>query len=63
VVLLIGRGDYPYINFKIIYDSKSFYNMASLLNSWEVRNPLMDYLSTKMKVDPQIGFYFDGRAR
>ncbi len=63
VDFLTGRGDSPYINFKIIYDSKSFYNMASLLNSWEVRNPLMDYLSTKMKVDPQIGFYFDGRAR
>jgi hypothetical protein len=63
VAFLTGRGDSPYINFKIIYDSKSFYNMASLLNSWEVRNPLMDYLSTKMKVDPQIGFYFDGRAR
>jgi hypothetical protein len=63
VAFLRGRGDSPYINFKIIYDSKSFYNMASLLNSWEVRNPLMDYLSTKMKVDPQIGFYFDGRAR
>jgi hypothetical protein len=63
VAFLTGRGDSPYINFKIIYDSKSFYNMASLLNSWEVRNPLMDYLSTKMKVDPQIDFYFDGRAR
>ena len=63
VFLLIGRGDSPYINFKIIYDSKSFYNMASLLNSWEVKIPLMDYLRTKMKVDPQIDFYFDGRGR
>ena len=62
VVLLIGRGDSPYINFKIIFDSKSFYNLASLLNSWEVKNPLMDYLITKMKVDPQIDFYFDGRG-
>ena len=63
VVFLTGRGDSPYINFKIIFDSKSFYNLASLLNSWEVRNPLMDYLKTKMKVDPQIDFYFDGRGR
>jgi len=63
VVFLTGREDSPYINFKIIFDSKSFYNLASLLNSWEVRNPLMDYLKTKMKVDPQIDFYFDGRGR
>jgi hypothetical protein len=61
VAFLRGRGDYPYINFKIIYDSTSFYNLGSLLNSWEVRNPLMDYLKTKMKVDPQIDFWFDGR--
>jgi hypothetical protein len=61
VVFLTASDESPYINFKLIFDSTSFYNLGSLLNSWEVRNPLMDYLSTKMKVDPQIDFWFDGR--
>jgi hypothetical protein len=60
MAFLTGRGENPYINFKLIFDSTSSYNLGSLLNSWVVRNPLMDYLKTKMKVDPQIDFWFDG---
>ena len=61
MAFLTGRWESPYINFKLIFDSTSFYNLGTLLNSWQVRNPLMDYLKTKMKVDPQIDFWFDGR--
>lgn len=50
----------PYIDLRLSVDSANKnLNPYSFLNDNIFREPLMDYLNTKMDVDPQIGFWFE----
>jgi hypothetical protein len=42
------------------YDETSNVNIDSnFMNDSYVRNPMIDYLKTKMDLDPQIDFWFE----
>ena len=50
----------PYIDLRLYFDSNNKNVDASYyLNDNIFRKPLMDYISTKMEVDPQIDFWFE----
>ena len=50
----------PYIDLRLSVDSvNKNLNPYSFLNDDIFRKPLMDYLNTKMDVDPQIEFWFE----
>jgi len=50
----------PYIDLRLYFDSNNKNVDASYyLNDNSFRKPLMDYISTKMEVDPQIDFWFE----
>lgn len=50
----------PYIDLRLYFDSNDKNVDASYyLNDNIFRKPLMDYISTKMEVDPQIDFWFE----
>ena len=50
----------PYIDLRLSVDSvNKNLNPYSFLNDDIFREPLIDYLNTKMDVDPHIGFWFE----
>ena len=55
-----SEGYEPHILLRLEYDETSNVNIDSnFLNDSYVRNPMIDYLKTKMDLDPQIDFWFD----
>lgn len=48
----------PYISLRLSHDS-SFGDISPLLNDDTVRDRMIDYLETKMVLDPQIDFWFE----
>ena len=50
----------PYISLRLTYDSlDDSVDITPLLNTEAVREPLENYLKTKMNLDPQINFWFE----
>jgi hypothetical protein len=54
----------PYLSLRLSHnyfdeDSPRFADVDYLLNNDFVRKPLIDYLQTKMELDPQINFWFE----
>lgn len=54
----------PYLNLKLTHnysdgDSSPFSHIDPLLNDDFVREPLIEYLETKMELDPQLPFWFE----
>ena len=55
-----SEGYDPHILLRLEYDDTSNVNIDSnFLNDSYVRKPMIDYLKTKMDLDPQIDFWFD----
>lgn len=55
-----SEGYEPHILLRLEYDETSNVNIDSnFMNDSYVRNPMIDYLKTKMDLDPQIDFWFD----
>lgn len=55
-----SEGYDPHILLRLGYDETSDVNVDSnFMNDSYVRNPMIDYLKTKMDLDPQIDFWFD----
>lgn len=60
LVTHMHSGVKPYLSLRLVFDTNNLpYNLHSLMNSTYVMNPLIDYLNTKMELDPQISFWFD----
>lgn len=64
VMPLAKDGKTPYLKLNLSHnysdgDSTMFSHIDPLLNDDFIRDPLKDYLKTKMEVDPQINFWFD----
>ena len=60
LVTHMHSGVKPYLSLRLVFDTNNLpYNLHSLMNSTYVMNPLIDYLKTKMELDPQISFWFD----
>ena len=60
LVTHMHSGVKPYLSLRLVFDTNNHpYNLHSLMNSTYVMNPLIDYLNTKMELDPQISFWFD----
>lgn len=60
LVTHMHSGVKPYLSLRLVFDTNNYpYDLHSLLNSTYVMNPLIDYLKTKMELDPQISFWFD----
>lgn len=54
----------PYISLRLTYDSlDDSVDITPLLNTEAVREPLENYLKTKMNLDPQINFWFESFGR
>jgi hypothetical protein len=54
------EGYDPHILLRLDYDNTSDgYMDSNFLNDSFVRDPMIDYLKTKMNLDPQIDFWFD----
>jgi hypothetical protein len=54
----------PYLSLRLSHDysdenSSVFSHISPLLNDDFVRGPMVDYLKTKMELDPQIEFWFE----
>jgi hypothetical protein len=50
----------PYMDLRLSYDTiNKNMDVYDYLNDSSFREPLMDYISTKMEVDPQIEFWFE----
>jgi hypothetical protein len=55
-----SEGYDPHILLRLDYDETSNVNIDSnFMNDSYVRDPMIDYLKTKMDLDPQIDFWFD----
>jgi len=55
-----SEGYDPHILLRLDYDNTSNVDIDSgFMNDSYVRNPMIDYLKTKMDLDPQIDFWFD----
>lgn len=60
LVTHMHSGVKPYLSLRLVFDANNYpYDLRSLLNSTYVMNPLLDYLKTKMELDPQISFWFE----
>lgn len=55
-----SEGYEPHILLRLDYDNTSDVDIySSFMNDSYVRRPMIDYLKTKMDLDPQIDFWFD----
>ena len=54
-----SESEIPRVNLRLDYDNTSNFEMRDFLNSNEFRGNFMRYLNGKMKVDPQIDFWFE----
>lgn len=54
-----SESEIPRVNLRLDYDNTSNFDMRGFLNSEEFRSNFMRYLNGKMKVDPQIDFWFE----
>jgi hypothetical protein len=55
-----SEGYEPHILLRLDYDTPSnWLEDSNFMNDSYVRNPMIDYLKTKMDLDPQIDFWFD----
>jgi len=60
-VIFVNEFNPPYISLRLTYDSlNDSVDITSLLNSELFREPLKNYLETKMNLDPQIDYWFEG---
>jgi hypothetical protein len=59
-VILVNEFKPPYISLRLTYDSlDDSVDITPLLNTEVVREPLENYLKTKMNLDPQIDYWFE----
>lgn len=55
-----SEGYEPHILLRLDYDTPSnWFVDSNFMNDSYVRNPMIEYLKTKMDLDPQIDFWFD----
>jgi len=60
-VIFVNEFNPPYISLRLTYDSlNDSVDITSLLNTELFREPLKNYLETKMNLDPQIDYWFEG---
>lgn len=60
-VIFVNEFNPPYISLRLTYDSlNDSVDITSLLNTELFREPLENYLKTKMNLDPQIDYWFEG---
>lgn len=58
-IMNYSESEIPRVNLRLDYDNTSIFEMRGFLNSQEFRRNFMEYLNGKMKVDPQIDFWFE----
>jgi len=59
-VIFVNEFNPPYISLRLTYDSSDdSVDFTSLLNDEYFREPLENYLKTKMNLDPQIDYWFE----
>lgn len=59
VLIFVHEDVEPYFSLRLKYDSSTGYDVDTLLNNDSYREPMIDYLDSKMVLDPQIDFWFD----
>ena len=63
-VIFVNEFNPPYISLRLTYDSlNDSVDITSLLNTELFREPLKNYLETKMNLDPQIDYWFESFYR
>ena len=63
-VIFVNEFKPPYISLRLTYDSSDdSVDFTSLLNDEYFREPLENYLKTKMNLDPQIDYWFESFYR
>lgn len=59
VLIFVHEDVEPYLSLRLKYDSSTGYDVGALLNNDSFREPMIDYLDSKMVLDPQIDFWFE----
>lgn len=59
VLIFVSEDVEPYFSLRLKYDSSTGYDVGTLLNNDSFREPMIDYLDSKMVLDPQIDFWFE----